>query len=109
MGWSCSAAAGRTLEAIQAACVASTGSQNTWEEPGRAPCFFELDSTEHDDGAITGDVFRMAPGTSRCRATTRFRIEADGRLSIGPRFFRGAVANPMTGTSLGRFILRSTR
>lgn len=86
MGWSCRADAARTLERWEKACRESTGSSNTWVEDN-AVFFYELDNVEHDDGAITGEIWR---GTSPGRAVPagKFRIEGDGTISSAPKFLR---------------------
>lgn len=81
MGWSCNAAAGYAMDAISEMCVKSTGSSNTWEH-GKDRYFFERSNKEHDDGAITGSVFKFVDynGEKRCRKAGSFRIDGEGRL-----------------------------
>lgn len=84
MGWSCNADAARTLDRWTARCIESTGSSNIWESPnGRF--FIELSREEHDDGAITGSVWRMVD-EKRCQRVGSFRINGDGTVARGPSF-----------------------
>jgi hypothetical protein len=95
MGWSCSAAANRTLETIEAACEASREGKidenvsNVFYADGRR-YFYELDRQEHDDGGITGDIIESPGDTDTCRKVGTFRIDGDGTLSRGPRLFHDA-------------------
>lgn len=86
MGWSCRADASRTFRAWCDACAADTGSSNVYTVKG-TKFFFECDNVEHDDGAITGDYFRMGAGTT-CYTAGTFRIEPDGRVSRGDAWMR---------------------
>lgn len=90
MGWSCAIEAARALDAFSEACIKSTGSQNTWEERGKR-YFFET-GREHEDGAITGTVFRIE-ADGRCYRSGSFRIEADGTVKRAPRFLKRAAAS----------------
>jgi len=74
MGWSCTEAAGKTLDAWEKVCRASTGSSNTWTAPDRRQYFYEVSAIEYNDGAITGTVHSVSP----CRLTGQFRIEPNG-------------------------------
>ena len=70
------------MDAISEMCAKSTGSSNTWEH-GKDRYFFERSNVEHDDGAITGSVWRLFnhdDGTRRCRKAGAFRIDGEGRL-----------------------------
>jgi len=87
MGWSCRADAGRTLDAWRALCVESTGSSNTWETR-RGFYFYDI-GREHDDGAITGTVFRMISG-GMARGAGSFRINGDGTVARGPALLKEA-------------------
>lgn len=90
MGWSCSAAAAKTLETWTEFCFRHHGSQNTWKIPSGERFFFEVSHTEHEDGAITGQIFRLdSVGAIR---TSTFRIEGDGRVSRAPEILRRATA-----------------
>ena len=78
MGWSCNAAAGYTMDALSQMCVNSTGSSNTWTH-GRDKYFFERSNVEHDDGSITGSVFKFGDD-GRCRKAGSFKINGEGQL-----------------------------
>ena len=93
MGWSCRAEAASVLEAWTRACVASTGSQNTWKV-GNRTFFYEASRVEHDDGAVTGrilEVLSTEGDVLHCRVAGSFRIEGDGRMTRAPRFLKAAV------------------
>lgn len=82
MGWSCRVEAGDTMDKVQAACIAQTGSANTWTD-GQRTYFLEASRTEHADGAITGTVFRML-GDSMAQRSGSFRIDGDGTMARIP-------------------------
>lgn len=88
MGWSCSMEAGNALDRVIEQCRRSTGCSNVWEERGQR-FFFETSRTEHNDGAITGSVWRSVSETT-CRRAGAFRVEPDGTISRGPAFMRRA-------------------
>jgi hypothetical protein len=90
MGWSCTRDADRTARQWVDACVASTGSQNTFRSRGRK-YFWEQSRTEHHDGAITGSIYRM-DRHGYCRRSGTFRIEGDGTVSRAPAFLRAAAS-----------------
>lgn len=90
MGWSCNASAGFVLDAFGAACVESTGSSNTYETKGKR-YFFEVSSTEHDDGAITGSIFKFIGSGGFCVKSGSFRIEGDGTVTRAPAFLKKAA------------------
>lgn len=75
MGWSCSADASRTLQALEAFATATYRSSNLIT----GNTFFELDNIEHDDGRITGDVMTLRGGSMGA-----FEISGDGRLAAMP-------------------------
>jgi len=83
MGWSCRKDASDTLHSFQDSCVKQTGSSNKWEDNNNT-YFLEISRKEHDDGAITGSVYKMLPD-SRCRKSGSFRIEGHGAVSRGPK------------------------
>ena len=85
MGWSCAAAASDTLKRFTDWCVAAGGhdSQNMWTARGGKTFFLEASNVEHRDGAITGTIMRMLPD-NRCKRSSDFRIEPDGRVFRGP-------------------------
>lgn len=82
MGWSCAAQADETLKTWTEFCVATSGMSNTYKDDGRT-YFFEVSRTEHADGRITGQIFRMLDG-SMCKPVCRFRINADGTIERAP-------------------------
>lgn len=88
MGWSCRADAGRVLDKMTQACVASTGMQNTYKV-NDVSYFYEVSRTEHEDGAITGSIYRMLAGNMAQKAGS-FRIEGDGTVTRAPKFLKDA-------------------
>jgi len=89
MGWSCAAAASDTMFRWEMACRATTGSQNVFEDGGFR-YFWETSSTEHDDGSVTGTVWKMV-GETTCRKAGTFRIDGDGRVVRAPAFLKKAA------------------
>ena len=75
------------------ACLAQTGSQNTYEVGGRK-YFWELSNVEHDDGAITGTIAVidkvLTEDTFYAHTVGSFRIEPDGTVSRAPAFLKRA-------------------
>ena len=86
MGWSCASAAYATMERWVAQCRKQTNSSNVFEVKG-VRHFFENPTDEHDDGAITGEVF-MCLAEGKCRRVDTFRIEPDGSVTHAPDFFK---------------------
>jgi len=89
MGWSCSAAANFTLDAITEIQkkLGSVTSNGLVLNGNPNAGFWEASRKEHDDGSITGSVWTMV-GTDSCRRTGTFRINANGtieRFSSIPR------------------------
>jgi hypothetical protein len=82
MGWSCSSLAHKTIEKIQAACLKQSDSQNVWTDKGNK-FFFELSRKEHNDGAITGSIFKFV-STNHVLPAGSFRINADGSIKNFP-------------------------
>lgn len=75
MGWSHSADAGRTLNALEAYASARFTSSNLV----CTDAFFELDCVEHDDGRITGEVMTLAG-----RSLGNFQIAGNGHIDRMP-------------------------
>jgi hypothetical protein len=89
MGWSCSAAANFTLDAIVAIQqkLGSVTSNGLVINGNTNAGFWESSRKEHDDGSITGSVWTMVDA-DHCRKTGSFRINANGtieRFSSIPR------------------------
>lgn len=103
MGWSCAAAASDTMRAWSDACTAQTGQSNVYQV-GDDKFFWEVSNKEHDDGAITGTVYKMIPqersGTSLCRKSGSFRINPDGTVKRAPAFLKAVKVTKRT-TSYG--------
>jgi hypothetical protein len=89
MGWGCRREAGLRLDAISAACVAQTGSSNTFKV-GADTYFYET-GREQGDGAITGTIQKFV-GEDKCRRSGGFRIEGDGKMTRGPAFMKNVPA-----------------
>jgi len=81
MGYSCNAKAAYAMDEISAMCVKSTGASNTWEH-GSDRYFYERSNVEHDDGAITGSVWKMVG--DRCKRAGSFRISGHGLVERFP-------------------------
>lgn len=107
MGWSCRADAAHTMDAISRACVAQTGSSNTWRaETGTDPRyepqsftgrqagthFWEVSRREHEDGRITGTVFAMLPD-GYCRKVGSITISPDGTVTRAPKSLLDMVSH----------------
>lgn len=90
MGWSCRTDAANTLDKIEKACRLSTGSQNCIKQ-GEDEFFFDVSRTEHNDGAITGSVFKFTPSKTHCRKAGSFRIEGDGTVTRAPAWMKKAA------------------
>jgi hypothetical protein len=122
MGWSCSKAASDTLKALDAVCVASTNTSNTWKAPDGREYFYEMSRREHDDGAITGEVVELGapthcadPHCRECfgarsgRKVGTFRVDGDGTLSRAPAVMRAAMKAPKPGVVRVPFWTAKTR
>lgn len=82
MGWSCTAAAGLTLDAIKEH-FTREGIETGNGIKGKGWTGFWETGPEHEDGAITGSIFKDT-GAGYCRRVGSFRIEPDGRISRFP-------------------------
>jgi hypothetical protein len=80
------------MERWTRACVEQTGSQNVFEVE-RVKYFWEVSRREHNDGAITGSIFRLDTGGMAHRAGS-FRINPDGSVARAPRFLIDAGRDP---------------
>lgn len=92
MGWSCRMEAGTVVDAWTKACRASTGQSNVYLGNDGKRYFFEDDSVEHDDGAITGTVMQMVTETS-CVPGGSFRVEGNGEVAHAPSWLLGVARN----------------
>ena len=85
MGYSCTAKAGDTLDALMTLLQGKDEpSSNTWTANGKT-YFYEVDRIEQEDGGITGEVILTKGDTGRKIGS--FRINGDGRVGI----FAGAT------------------
>ena len=91
MGWSCSQKSSQTMDKWTAACLKSTGSQNTYKNRGET-YFFENSRREYEDGAITGTIWRFLPNDTHVRKSSSFRINGDGSIERAPSFLKKCVA-----------------
>jgi hypothetical protein len=85
MGYSCTAAANRTLDVISEACFRQTKTSNVYRHKGKDH-FWEV-GQENADGAITGTIYRysgprISPDVSITKAGS-FRINPNGTLARG--------------------------
>lgn len=85
MGWSCSVAASDVEKAWSNMCLTQTGLSNTFRS-GNRTYFYEVDSVEHPDGSITGNVFRLAGDLAHEAGT--FKIDGQGKVDRAPAFLR---------------------
>ena len=83
MGYSCSAIAMDTVDALKAQLQEGEGkvaASNGWKKNG-TEYFFEI-GKEHSDGAVTGQVHRIKAGF--CYPAGSFRIEPNGIIRRFP-------------------------
>ena len=94
MGWSCTAKADDTMDALTRACEEQTGRNNVWEANGSR--YFWERGQEQADGAITGTIWRYLPDGEHVhyRKAGSFRIEPSGQISRGPKHFQ-QLAGPI--------------
>lgn len=85
MGWSCTRDASLMLTLIQLKCNQQTGFSNTFCSQGKK-YFFEK-GVESSDGSITGSIWKMLEN-DKARKSNSFKIEHDGRIVRGPKFFK---------------------
>lgn len=78
MGWSCSADAARTLEALE---FYSRGAGFDTSNNVAVDAFFERSQEERDDGAVTGEVFDVTAS----RKVGVGHIDGNGRIVSMPR------------------------
>lgn len=94
MGWSCSAAAARVLDAFTAYCVRSTGMTNVWKQ-GEVCYMIEVDRKEFRSGAITGEILRMESadpkGEGRAFHISNVKISGAGIVTQGPQVLKDAA------------------
>ena len=86
MGWSCTTKAGDTMQKIFDAIARNFGSQNQWEDKKGTQYFWEVGHTEHDDGHISGDVYRCYEqnGKPLCCKSSSIYINPDGSIRRAP-------------------------
>jgi len=90
MGWSYAKAAGDVMDKWISACLANSGSQNTWST-SKGKYFFETSRVEHGDGAITGTVWKFRPDGIHVRRSGTIRINGDGTIERAPKFLKDAA------------------
>jgi hypothetical protein len=94
MGWSCSAIAGATLDRFTRICQDNFNNSNTFSVSG-IQYFFETSRKEHDDGSITGFVFKMHPkdeATFLAYKVGYFKIDGrTGKVLRGPKIFKNLL------------------
>ena len=78
MGWSCSAKASYTMEAISK--LINRKSSN--DLPGGVG-FYEASNKEWIDGSITGTVWKFV-GPNQCKKAGSFKISGDGKIERFP-------------------------
>lgn len=110
MGWSMSKKAADTLEVIENACRASTGSSNAWKDGRDVECFFEMrekDAGDEDSG-VDGDICRTtAPGMAR--AVGKFAIDDEGKIVKAPLAARREGRRAMSAASRARDAARRAK
>lgn len=102
MGWSCSQEAYKTMSVFTKASMASAKARlgkeiaNVYFDKG-SWYMWERSNVEHDDGAITGQVWKYAHGsmpgdeTGSVYKSGSFRIEADGAVTKAPSLLARAA------------------
>jgi len=96
MGWSCSRAADRTIDAIETACSRSRlenkgdAVSNVFYTNGKR-YFYEISRRDQPDGGIAGAIFLSPPDVDWCRKVGTFRIDGAGRVVRGPALFKRAA------------------
>jgi hypothetical protein len=93
MGWSCRADAAKVMDKMTQYCIEQTDSQNRYKDAKGNEYFWELSRTEHDDGAITGTIWKLINGGTHCKRSGSFRIEGDGSVTRMPKVLKDAVNN----------------
>lgn len=85
MGYSCTAAASYTRQAIQDLIAARYGADkvSNYVPIGEWGGFFET-GREREDGAITGSVFKTVTAEGNCRRAGSFKINPDGTVERFP-------------------------
>ena len=104
MGWSCSAAAGDTMRAMDQACRAQTGSSNSWAvDPNgvydrdhftgkrEMQYFWECSRVEHRDGRITGTVIKLL-SSGHGKRVGSICIDAEGNLKRCPKSLQSMIS-----------------
>lgn len=96
MGYSCTVVADKVLEFLLADLSKNVGNgtSNGWFNNG-CEYFFEQ-GKENDDGAITGQVYRIMVDRTKCLPAGSVRIEPDGivnRFSHIPHSLRSLAEN----------------
>lgn len=104
MGWSCSSAAGATLDIWTQYCVKETGSQNVFKIRG-VHYMFEVSRTEHRDGRITGEILCFPTYNPKGESNSvipagRFCISADGTPRRAPSVLKALGKGANHGGSL---------
>lgn len=96
MGWSYTLEAGRTMDAMEALCRESTGTQNGWIQrtgsTGTRSFFYEIEEREREDDTVHGEVWETR-GDNALRISS-FVIGPDGTIRRGgymPRVAAGRI------------------
>jgi len=96
MGWSCRKDAMDTFQKItKVLCIGNIQNEYRIKD---TTYMIEISSREHEDGAITGQIFNLSEWSGRpCNS---FRISPEGKVERGPKCFFMA-ANDETISNLG--------
>jgi len=89
MGYTYGFKASEVLLRWSNACVANSGSQNTWQEPNGKKYFFENSRRQRDDYGISGTIWRFISET-HVRKSGSFLIAEDGTIVRAPKFLKNA-------------------
>lgn len=87
MGWSCTDEAYKVIETWSDACMQQTGTSNDFVDTRGNRYFWEASRTEHNDGAITGTVWKQL-NNGNCLKSGTFRIEGNGTVTRAPKFLK---------------------
>jgi hypothetical protein len=74
----------------ECACAEQNGSNNVFTT-SRGKYFFDVSRKEHNDGAITGTIYKFLKGSTYVKSAGSFRIEGDGTITRAPKFLKDHI------------------
>jgi len=87
MGWSCTAKASQTLDKMADKCHANSGITNVWKD-AKGKYMFETSRREHDDGHITGTIWKFFTEEGHVKKSGSLYINPDGTIRNAPKFLK---------------------